>query len=112
MPITPIKDQVIVRQDAPREKLDSGLYLPQGHRDLYEDFGTVLAVGPGRFTEGGHRIPMDVKVGDRVLFKRRPATALNRDSRETNPKEWENILVLKEDDILGVVEVDSGKTLG
>ena len=107
MPITPIKDQIIIRQDAPKEKLDSGLYLPQGHRDLHDDFGTVLAVGPGRITSGGVRIPMEVKPGDRVLFKRRPASALVRDPREGGyPKEWENILVLREDDILGIVEVD------
>lgn len=87
MTIRPIRDQVLVKQDAVKEKLDSGIFLPQNSRDLYDDYATVIAVGPK---------VVDVKAGDRVLFKRRPASALEG--------EWKDYLMLKEEDMLAVIE--------
>jgi len=103
--VTPIKDQVVVRQDAPKERLASGLYLPDTlSRELQEDFGTVLAVGPGAIAPGGARIPIDVRPGDRVLFQRRPESALVPDEREGGRPEWLGILMLRASDILAVIE--------
>ncbi len=83
--IKPLKNKVIVRQDPPKEK-QGGLYLPQNSRELYEDVGTIEAIGSD--------IKLDVKVGDRVLFKRRPASVLEG---------FENLLLLLEEDLLAVV---------
>lgn len=103
--IRPLKDNVLVKQDAPKEKLASGLFVPQGTRELYDDFGTVLAVGPGRVTEGGEIVPVSVKPGDRVMFKRRPASLINPDARPDG--EWYNYLMLKDEDIVGVLDVET-----
>jgi chaperonin GroES len=94
--IIPVKDNVLVQQDKPEEKTEGGLFMPQGARETYKDIGTVIAVGPGRTTEDGETIPVSVQVGERVLFKRRPASALEG--------EWDGLLLLKDDDILGVLE--------
>lgn len=95
MTIRPIRDQILVKQEKPKEKLASGLFVPQGSRDLYEDFGEVIAVGPGRVTEGGVLIEPSVKPGDRVLFKRRPASELDG--------EMKGYLMLRDEDMLGIV---------
>jgi co-chaperonin GroES (HSP10) len=93
--LRPIHDQILVRQDPVKEKLDSGLYLPDvASRALQEDLATVLTVGPGA---------LEVQVGDRVLFKRRAGTALISDPREGGPEEWTDLLMLRETDIIGVV---------
>lgn len=97
--IRPLKDGVLVLQRAPKEKLESGLFIPQGSRDLYEDVGTVIAVGPGRIGESGRIIPVSVKVGDVVSFRRRPGSALG----DADP-EWKDLLMLKDEDIVGVIE--------
>lgn len=107
---TPIKDQVIVRQDPKKERLSSGLYVPQSaDHALWDNYGEVLAVGPGRTELGEYVRALDVKVGDRVLFKRSPGTALMPDRREIGildqgREDWADVLVLREDDIIGVVE--------
>jgi chaperonin GroES len=95
--IRPLRDNILVKQDPPKEKLN-GLFLPQGSRDLYEDVGTVIATGPGTTVEGGVIIPVSVKPGDRVAFKRRPASSLG----DIDP-DWENMLMLKDEDIIGVL---------
>ncbi len=95
-----IRDQVLVRQDLPQSRLQSGLYLPQGHRDLQEDYATVIDVGPG------NKWPIGVKPGDRVLFKRRPSSALIPDPREGGREDWVNLLILREEDIIGVIGED------
>lgn len=101
--IRPILDQVLVKQDPPNDLLESGLYMPQGQRDSWRDIGTVVAVGPGKY-ENGTRRELDVKPGDRVLFKRRPASALNGDGLEGGREEWKDMIVLLEEDIIGVIE--------
>lgn len=96
--IRAIRDQVLVRQDRPAERLKSGLYVPDRcARELQDDFGTVEGVGPK---------VLDVRVGDRVLFRRRADTALIPDKREGGRPEWIDLLVLRESDIIGVVEDD------
>jgi chaperonin GroES len=94
--IRPLKDNIIVKQDKPKEKLASGLFVPQNSRDLYEDTGEVIAVGTGRVLPNGTVLPLSVKPGDRIYFKRRPASALEG--------EWEGLLVLRDEDVIGLCE--------
>jgi len=98
----PFKDRVLVRQEPTKEKLDSGLYLPESaDHALYNNFATVLAVGSTVNAD-------DVKVGDRILFKRAPGTALVPDARDAalyaDSAEWVDLLMLRIEDIIGVVE--------
>lgn len=102
MNIRPIRDQVLVRQDPKQEKVGS-LFVPQGSED-YPNHGTILAVGPGTVTQGGQFVELTVSVGQRVLFKRRPNTALVPDAREDSGSEFKNLLMLRESDILAIVE--------
>lgn len=96
----PLRGRILVRQDRPVERLASGLYVPDiAARELQQDFAEVLALGPE--VEGE---PYDVKVGDRVLFTRRPGTALVYDPRDADPNGWKDLLMLFETDIVGVVE--------
>lgn len=99
--IRPLKDNILVQQDRPEEKLGS-LYVPANTRDLYKDVGTVIAVGPGRMTEGGVIVKPSVKAGDRVHFKRRPSSAIAPDWREGDEDDWKDLLVLKDEDIIGL----------
>lgn len=93
--LRPIRDQVLVRQDPLLERLASGLYVPEtAARVLQEDYATVLAVGPAC---------TELAVGDRVLFARRPGTALITDPREGGREEWRDLLMLRETDVVGVI---------
>lgn len=100
--IRPIRDQVLVHQDPAQEKVgkEGLIYAPQGS-EHYPSTGTVIAVGPGLPNQ-----PMDEGLGPgtRVLFQRRPATALHRDLGVGEPEEWKDLLMLRETDIIGVIE--------
>lgn len=98
--LRPIKDQVLVRQSRPREQLESGLYVSDSAaRELQEDTAEVLAIGPK---------VLDVAAGDHVIFKRRADSALIPDrldlKLEGTRREWEDLLMLRESDILLVIE--------
>jgi len=93
--LRPLGDRILVRQESYKDQLASGLYIPQGSREGFEDKGTVVAVGS--------RVD-DIKAGDRVLFKRRADTALVPDVREGDPNGWKDLLMLQPDDILAILE--------
>ena len=88
----PIKDRVIVRQDPKKNKIGM-IYTPDGSEE-YPCFGTVEAVGS---------TVTCVAVGDRVLFQRKPSSALCRDWREGDPEGWRDLLNLPEGHIMAVV---------
>ncbi|HWJ41564.1 MAG TPA: hypothetical protein VNT29_10530 [Candidatus Limnocylindrales bacterium] len=94
-PARPLGSRILVRQEAWKEKIGS-LYIPQNHREGYEDTAVIIAIGP--------KSTIDAKVADRVMFKRRPASALVPDIREGDPLGLHGVLRLEEDDILAVVE--------
>ncbi len=102
--IFPVQNRVIVRQDPPKDKIGS-FFVPQGKED-WGNLGTVVAVGPGLPGPDGVPVPPDVQVGDRVMFVRTPSTALAPDSRE-GASEWDGLLSLREDAIIGVVTEES-----
>lgn len=94
--LRPLGDRIVVRPFEGEEKTSTGLYLPETAKEKPQQ-GEVLAAGPGRFDdEGEKRIPLDVKVGDKVLFARYGGTEIKLDG--------EKLLILKESDILAVVE--------
>ena len=97
MSLKPLGDRVIVEPVEKEEMTAGGIILPETAKEKPQQ-GTIVAVGPGRRDEDGDRIPMDVKVGDRVLFAKYAGTEVKLD-------EDEKVLVLKESDILAVVEL-------
>jgi len=97
MNLRPLGDRVIVEPVEKEEMTAGGIILPETAKEKPQQ-GKILAVGPGRRDEEGKRIPMDVKVGDRVLFAKYAGT-------EVKLEEDEKVLVLKESDILAIVEL-------
>jgi chaperonin GroES len=94
--LKPLGDRLIVEPTEREEVTASGIVLPETAKEKPQE-GKVLAAGPGRRDEDGKRIPMDVKVGDRVLFAKYAGTEVKL---ETDRK----VLVLRESDILAIVE--------
>ena len=92
MQIRPLHDRVIVKR---LEAERSGIVLPDTAGEK-PDQGEVLAVGPGKRDEAGKLLPMDVKVGDRVLF--------GKYAGQTVKVNGEELLVMREEDIMGVLE--------
>jgi chaperonin GroES len=95
MRFRPLHDRVAVRRVTSDEKTAGGIIIPDTAKEKPSE-GEVLAVGPGGRDEAGKLIPLDVKVGDRVLFGKWSGTEVKIDGEE--------ILIMKESDILGVME--------
>ena len=94
--IRPLGDRVLVEPVEQEETIAGGmLVLPETAKEKPQQ-GNVLAVGAGRRDDNGKRIDMDVKVGDRVLFAKYAGTEIKADGKK--------LLILKETDILGIVE--------
>jgi chaperonin GroES len=92
--LTPLGDRVVVKPLGREETTKSGIVLPDTAKEKPQR-GTVLAVGQGRRDDDGDRIPMDVKVGDEVLFAKYAGTEFKLDDAE--------VLILAEKDILAIV---------
>ncbi|MBP7523186.1 MAG: co-chaperone GroES [Propionivibrio sp.] len=95
MKIRPLHDRVIVKRLEEERKTASGIVIPDAAAEK-PDQGQVLAVGPGKRDENGKHVTLDVKVGDRVLF--------GKYAGQTVKVEGEEVLVMREEDIMGVVE--------
>jgi len=76
--LTPLEDKIIVKQAQAETQTASGLYIPDNAKEKPQQ-GEVLAVGPGRRDDKGERIPMDVKVGDKVLYSKYGGTEVHYD---------------------------------
>lgn len=82
MDVQPIEDRILVKREDHSYQTDSGLYLPEGAEDRqYPEVGSVIAVGPGKAISEG-RVPMDVAVGDRIIFSRYAGTEVTIDGTE------------------------------
>lgn len=92
--IRPLHDRVIVKRIQEEERTKGGLIIPDTAKEKPQE-GTVVAVGPGR-QDDGQVISVDVKAGDRILFGKYAGTEIKLDGEEH--------LILREDDILGVIE--------
>jgi chaperonin GroES len=96
MKIRPLHDRVIVKRLEEERKTASGIVIPDNAAEK-PDQGQVLSVGPGKRDENGKHVAMDVKAGDRVLFGKYAGQTVKVDGEE--------LLVMREEDIMGVVEV-------
>ncbi len=99
MHIRPLYDRVIVKRVEEERKTASGIVIPDSATEK-PDQGEVIAVGPGKRDDSGKLLPMDVKVGDKVLF--------GKYAGQTVKVEGEELLVMREEDIMGVIEADQG----
>ena len=89
--LQPLGDRVIARPIEKEEKTKSGIYLPDTAKEKPQE-GTIVAVGPGKKTEDGKIIPLDVKVGDTVIYAKYGGTEIK--------VEGEELIILRESDIL------------
>ena len=101
--ITPLHDRVLVRRLEEKESAKGGIIIPDSAKEKPHE-GEVIAVGAGKL-EKGHRIPLDVKVGDRILFGKYTGNDIQIDDQE--------LLILREEEILakvgGIAKAASGK---
>jgi chaperonin GroES len=93
--IRPLQDRVIVKRIEEEEKSKGGIIIPDTAKEKPQE-GRVVAVGKGKVNEDGKIMPLDVKVNDRVLFGKYSGTEINIDGEEH--------LIMREEDILGVLE--------
>jgi chaperonin GroES len=94
--IKPLEDRIVVRPVDAEQVTASGLVIPDTAKEKPQE-AEVIAVGPGRFNEDGDaRVPLDVKVGDRVIFSKYGGTELKYDGKE--------YLVLSARDVLAIIE--------
>jgi chaperonin GroES len=101
MGFKPLHDRVLVRRVAEEQKTKGGIIIPDTAQEKPSE-GEVIAVGPGARSEDGKVAPLDVKVGDRVLFGKYGGTEIKVDG--------EDMIVLRESDILGIVEAEKSKS--
>ena len=92
--IRPLQDRVIVKRIEENEQMRGGLYIPDTAKEKPQE-GEIIAVGPGK-VENGNKIELTVKVGDKVLFGKYSGTEVKLDGEE--------YLIMREDDILGIIE--------
>ena len=95
MKIRPLHDRVIVKRIEEERKSAGGIVIPDTAAEK-PDQGEIVAVGKGKKDENGKLIPIDVKVGDRVLF--------GKYSRQTVKVKGDELLVMREEDLMGVIE--------
>jgi chaperonin GroES len=101
MKFRPLHDRVVVRRVEQDEKTAGGIIIPDTAKEKPME-GEVIAVGPGARTEDGKIHPLDVKTGDRILFGKWSGTEVKLDGEE--------LIVMKESDIMGVIEKSGSKS--
>lgn len=95
MKIRPLNDRILVKRLEGEEKTAGGIIIPDSAKEKPAE-GEIIAVGPGKLNDAGERVAMDVQAGDRVLFSKYGGTDVKLDG--------EDFLIMREDDILGVLE--------
>ncbi len=95
MAFRPLHDRIVVKRIEGEEKTKGGIIIPDTAKEKPQE-GKVVAVGPGGRDESGKLVPLDVKAGDRVLFGKWSGTEVKIDG--------DDLLIMKESDILGIVE--------
>jgi chaperonin GroES len=100
MKFRPLHDRVVVRRVTAEEKTAGGIIIPDTAKEKPME-GEVVSVGPGARNEKGEIVALDVKAGDRVLFGKWSGTEVKIDGEE--------LLIMKESDIMGIVEVTAAK---
>ena len=95
MKIRPLNDRILVKRLEEEEKTKGGIIIPDTAKEKPAE-GKVVAVGNGRLNDKGERVPVELKAGDRVLFSKYGGTDVKI--------EGEDYLIMREDDVLGVLE--------
>ena len=95
MSFTPLHDRVLVRRVEAEEKTAGGIIIPDSAQEKPQE-GEVVAVGSGNRADNGTVTPLDVKAGDKILFGKWSGTEITLDGEE--------LLIMKESDILGIIE--------
>ncbi len=95
MKIKPLQDRIIVKRLEEEEKTKGGIIIPDAAKEKPQE-GKVIAVGDGKVLENGQKFAMTVKAGDKILFGKYSGTEIKIDGEEH--------LILREDDVLGIVE--------
>ena len=95
MKLRPLQDRVIVERIEGEEKTKGGIIIPDTAKEKPQE-GKVIAVGKGKVTEDGKVLPLSVKAGDKILFGKYSGTEVKLNGNE--------YLIMREDDILGIVE--------
>jgi len=95
MKIRPLQDRVLVKRIEEEEKTEGGIIIPDTAKEKPQ-MGEIIAAGKGKKTEEGKVIPLDVKKGDKVLFSKYAGNEVK--------VEGEELLIMREDDILGIIE--------
>jgi chaperonin GroES len=95
MKIRPLYDRIVVKRIEEQETVQGGIIIPDTAKEKPQE-GEVVAVGKGKRLEDGKLVPLDVKAGDRILFGKYSGSEIKVDGEE--------FLIMREDDVLGVIE--------
>jgi len=94
MKIRPLYDRIVVKRQEEREIKKGGIIIPDTAKEKPQE-GKVIAVGTGRVTDAGKKVPLDVKAGDKILFGKYSGSEVKLDDEE--------YLIMKEDDVLAII---------
>ncbi|MCJ7813003.1 co-chaperone GroES [bacterium] len=94
MKIKPLEDRVVVKPAPPDEKLQGGIIIPDTAKEKPQK-GEIVAIGPGKVSDSGEKIPMTVKVGNTILYGKYSGTEVTMDR--------EDYLIIRESDILAII---------
>ena len=95
MTVRPLHDRILIKRIEEKETVKGGIIIPDSAKEKPQE-GEVIATGHGKKTDKGDVIPLDVKAGDRILFGKYSGTEIKIDGEE--------FLILREDEVLGVIE--------
>jgi chaperonin GroES len=95
MKIKPLGDRILVKRIKEEERTKGGIIIPDTAKEKPQE-GKIVAVGKGKYSDDGKLIPIEVKAGDRILFGKYSGSEFKH--------EGEDLLILREDDILGIIE--------
>jgi chaperonin GroES len=95
MKIRPLYDRIVVKRIEQQDQMQGGLYIPDSAKEKPQE-GEVAAVGKGKRLEDGKVVPLDVQVGDRILFGKYSGSDIKLDGEE--------YMIMREDEVLGILE--------
>src|ERR1700712_5659725 len=95
MKIRPLYDRIVVKRLEQKEQMQGGLYIPDSAKEKPQE-GEVVAVGQGKRLEDGKLVPLDVQVGDRILFGKSSGSDIKLEADE--------YLIMREDEVLGILD--------
>ena len=97
MKIKPLHDRILVKRLEEKEAKKGGIIIPDTAKEKPQE-GEVIAVGPGKVGDDGKRLPMDVKVGDKILFGKYSGSEVKLEVKLKD----EELLIMREEDVLGI----------